>query len=86
MTILNNESKHSFATQSIHAGITPCPNTGALLTPIYQTTTYVQEGPIRCTHLLRQKPALILKFKFLQSTQHSNWTGRAFTAIPIPST
>ena len=41
---------------------------------------------IRCTHLLRQKPALILKFKFLQSTQHSNWTGRAFTAIPIPST
>ena len=43
-------------------------------------------GAIRCTHLLRQKPALILKFKFLQSTQHSNWTGRAFTAIPIPST
>jgi len=31
-----------FSTRQIHAGITPDPLTGAILTPIYQTTTYVQ--------------------------------------------
>ncbi len=32
------------ATEALHAGAVPDPTTGALLTPIYQTTTYVQEG------------------------------------------
>lgn len=31
-----------FRTKQIHAGVTPDPTTGAILTPIYQTTTYVQ--------------------------------------------
>jgi len=31
-----------FRTQQIHAGVAPDPVTGAILTPIYQTTTYVQ--------------------------------------------
>jgi cystathionine gamma-lyase len=31
-----------FSTKQIHAGVTPDPVTGAILTPIYQTTTYVQ--------------------------------------------
>jgi cystathionine gamma-lyase len=31
-----------FTTRQIHAGVTPDPLTGAILTPIYQTTTYVQ--------------------------------------------
>ncbi len=31
-----------FKTRQIHAGVTPDPMTGAILTPIYQTTTYVQ--------------------------------------------
>ncbi len=31
-----------FRTKQIHAGVTPDPLTGAILTPIYQTTTYVQ--------------------------------------------
>ena len=31
-----------FTTRQIHAGVTPDPATGAILTPIYQTTTYVQ--------------------------------------------
>jgi len=31
-----------FSTRQIHAGVTPDPLTGAILTPIYQTTTYVQ--------------------------------------------
>jgi cystathionine beta-lyase/cystathionine gamma-synthase len=32
-----------FATKAIHAGITPDEATGAIMTPIYQTSTYVQE-------------------------------------------
>jgi cystathionine beta-lyase len=34
-----------FATKVIHAGITPDPSTGAIMTPIFQTSTYVQESP-----------------------------------------
>ena len=33
-----------FSTICIHAGQTPDPSTGAIITPIYQTSTYVQEG------------------------------------------
>jgi cystathionine gamma-lyase len=33
-----------FRTKQIHAGVTPDPVTGAILTPIYQTTTYVQNS------------------------------------------
>lgn len=32
-------------TKYIHAGMTPDPSTGAIMTPIYQTSTYVQEAP-----------------------------------------
>ena len=33
------------ATKFVHAGMTPDPSTGAIMTPIYQTSTYVQEAP-----------------------------------------
>ncbi|MAD91281.1 MAG: cystathionine gamma-synthase [Gammaproteobacteria bacterium] len=33
-----------FKTKQIHAGVTPDPLTGSILTPIYQTTTYVQDS------------------------------------------
>lgn len=33
------------ATKFIHAGMTPDPSTGAIIPPIYQTSTYVQESP-----------------------------------------
>jgi cystathionine beta-lyase/cystathionine gamma-synthase len=33
-----------FATDAIHAGVRPDPATGAVMTPIYQTSTYVYEG------------------------------------------
>lgn len=33
-----------FSTKQIHAGVTPDPTTGSILTPIYQTTTYVQDS------------------------------------------
>ena len=41
------ERKHDFATRVIHAGQSPDPSTGAIMTPIYQTSTYVQESPGR---------------------------------------
>lgn len=34
-----------FDTKTIHAGITPDPSTGAIMTPIFQTSTYVQASP-----------------------------------------
>jgi cystathionine gamma-lyase len=34
-----------FATKLIHAGVHPDPSTGAIMTPIFQTSTYVQDGP-----------------------------------------
>ena len=34
-----------FGTKTIHAGVHPDPETGAIMTPIYQTSTYVQRSP-----------------------------------------
>lgn len=34
-----------FGTKAIHAGVHPDESTGAIMTPIYQTSTYVQEAP-----------------------------------------
>ena len=34
-----------FATKAIHAGVHPDPTTGAVMTPIYQTSTYAQSAP-----------------------------------------
>lgn len=34
-----------FGTKCIHAGVEPDPSTGAIMTPIYQTSTFVQEYP-----------------------------------------
>ncbi|MEJ7643470.1 MAG: cystathionine gamma-synthase [Chryseolinea sp.] len=36
-----------FGTKAVHAGIEPDPSTGAIMTPIYQTSTYVQESPAK---------------------------------------
>lgn len=41
------KKQHDFATRVIHAGQSPDPSTGAIMTPIYQTSTYVQESPGR---------------------------------------
>lgn len=37
--------KHKLSTRLIHAGVHPDPTTGAIMTPIYQTSTYVQAAP-----------------------------------------
>ncbi|MHC4390904.1 MAG: cystathionine gamma-synthase [Planctomycetota bacterium] len=36
---------HKFATTAVHAGTEPEPITGAIMTPIFQTSTYVQPSP-----------------------------------------
>jgi cystathionine gamma-lyase len=41
------KKKHDIATRVIHAGQSPDPSTGAIMTPIYATSTYVQESPGR---------------------------------------
>lgn len=43
-TLAELEIDPSLATRALHAGTTPDPVTGAILTPIYQATTYVQEA------------------------------------------
>lgn len=35
----------NFATKTVHAGVEPDPTTGAIMTPIYQTSTFVQSAP-----------------------------------------
>src|SRR6266550_2277983 len=39
------KKEQGFATRAIHAGQQPDPTTGAVMTPIYATSTYVQESP-----------------------------------------
>ncbi len=41
---MSTEDKRHFKTREVHAGVRPDPVTGAILTPIYQTTTFVQES------------------------------------------
>lgn len=42
---MSDSSKYGFGTKAIHAGADPDPSTGAIMTPIFQTSTYVQESP-----------------------------------------
>ncbi len=39
------KNKHHLATRAIHSGQRPDPSTGAIMTPIYATSTYVQSAP-----------------------------------------
>ena len=39
------KKEYKLGTKLIHAGISPDPTTGAIMTPIYQTSTYVQDAP-----------------------------------------
>jgi cystathionine gamma-lyase len=41
----NDHSKHGFGTRAVHAGQSPDPVTGAVMTPIYYTSTYAQSAP-----------------------------------------
>ena len=39
------EPARGFGTRAVHAGQHPDPSTGAIMTPVYLTSTYVQEAP-----------------------------------------
>jgi len=41
----NWKQRHGFTTRTIHAGQSPDPSTGAIMPPIYATSTYVQDSP-----------------------------------------
>jgi len=45
MTETTRPNRPGFATRAIHAGQQPDPTTGAIMTPIYATSTYVQQSP-----------------------------------------
>lgn len=45
MKNLFRQQPMKFATKALHAGISPDPSTGAIMTPIFQTSTYTQEAP-----------------------------------------
>ncbi|WP_323756395.1 cystathionine gamma-synthase [Roseivirga sp.] len=42
---MEKNTSAKFGTKAVHAGVTPDPTTGAIMTPIYQTSTYVQRSP-----------------------------------------
>jgi cystathionine beta-lyase/cystathionine gamma-synthase len=42
---MNSDRTPGFGTNAIHAGQSPDPSTGAIMTPVYMTSTYVQEAP-----------------------------------------
>jgi cystathionine gamma-lyase len=42
---MSSKDTHQFATRVIHAGQSPDPTTGAIMPPIYATSTYVQQSP-----------------------------------------
>jgi len=42
---MSKKSNQGFGTKAVHAGVTPDPSSGAIMTPIFQTSTYVQEAP-----------------------------------------
>jgi len=45
MSDTHDHAAHGFSTRAVHAGQTPDPTTGAVMTPVYLTSTYVQEAP-----------------------------------------
>jgi len=42
---MSNQENYGFGTRAIHAGQHPDPSTGAIMTPVYMTSTYAQEAP-----------------------------------------
>lgn len=42
---MHTPHEHGFGTKAVHAGQEPDPSTGAIMTPVYMTSTYVQTSP-----------------------------------------
>jgi len=70
------------ATTYIHAGATPDPSTGAIMTPIYQTSTYVQTAPGQhqgYEYARSQNPTRFALETALAAIEHANF-GLAFSS------
>jgi len=62
-------NNYKLDTLLIHAGVEPDPTTGAIMTPIYQTSTYVQDAPGKhkgYEYARTQNPTKILKKRLLE--------------------
>ncbi|WP_370087400.1 cystathionine gamma-synthase [Ekhidna sp.] len=71
-----------FGTKALHAGIEPDPSTGAIMTPIFQTSTYVQDGPgihKGYEYARTQNPTRTALEKNLASLENANF-GRCFAS------
>ena len=71
-----------FGTKVIHSAIKPDPTTGAIMTPIYQTSTYVQEAPgVHKGHEYSRtsNPTRSVLEKNLASLENANF-GRCFAS------
>jgi len=83
-----NEKTH-FETLAVHGGVHPDPTTGAIMTPIYATSTYVQESPgkHRGYEYSRTKnptrTALEESMAALENGQHALATSSGCTATDI---
>jgi cystathionine gamma-synthase len=44
LEVSTDHDKHGFSTRAIHVGSEPDPSTGSVVTPLYQTSTYKQDG------------------------------------------
>ena len=56
MSEQQHRNKSGFETRAIHAGYEPDPTTGAVIPPIYATSTYKQDGVGRPARRLRVQP------------------------------
>jgi cystathionine gamma-lyase len=45
LCLMSKSEQQGFGTRAVHAGVEPDPTSGAIMTPIYQTSTYVQAAP-----------------------------------------
>ncbi|MDO5725598.1 MAG: PLP-dependent aspartate aminotransferase family protein [Tissierellia bacterium] len=61
-----DKSKWGFYTKSVHVGSEPCPATGALVAPIYQTSTYTYENTTEAGQIFSGE-----KFGYLYGRDHS---------------
>lgn len=87
MKAVSTKDKAGFATRAVHAGQAPDPATGAIMTPVYLTSTYVQEYPekhkgfdyARTIHPTRL--ALEKNLASLESAQHGLCFSSGMAAI-----
>lgn len=74
--MIMEKKQMKFGTRALHAGIEPDPTTGAIMTPIFQTSTYVQAAPgdhKGYEYARTQNPTRDALQKNLASLENANW-------------